>query len=102
MEPVKIYMSSPHQVDIMNNSRVGRYMDGVERRMIVRYMPSQSLCVLDLGGGTGRWSRWLMQNGHRQLLADIDRSALRSIPGRDSGFFEQNNDLRCRFGLALY
>ncbi|MFP4324026.1 MAG: class I SAM-dependent methyltransferase, partial [Anaerolineales bacterium] len=35
--------------------------------------------VLDVGGGTGRWSRWLAEQGRAQALLDIDPSALATI-----------------------
>jgi len=70
---------SQHWVDVMNNSRVGRYMDGVEKSIITPRLPTTPLNVLDIGGGTGRWSRWLTAQGHRQVLMDIDRSALKTI-----------------------
>jgi ubiquinone/menaquinone biosynthesis C-methylase UbiE len=71
----------------MNDSRVGRYMDGVEKDIIARHLPDAPLHVLDLGGGTGRWSRWLAEQQHQQLMFDIEFAALRR-------FREHNPDLR--------
>lgn len=74
-----------HWVDIMNNSRVGRYMDGVEKAIIARHLPDAPLRVLDLGGGTGRWSRWLAEHQHEQLMFDIEHAALRSFRAHSPG-----------------
>jgi len=68
---------SQHPVDMMNDSRVGQYMDEIEKELLIRHLPSQALRVLDLGGGTGRWSSWLIENNHWQALTDIDPSVLK-------------------------
>ncbi len=73
---------SEHNVEAMNISRVGRYMDGVEKGIVTRHFPAAPGPVLDVGGGTGRWSRWLAAQGHAQWLCDIDPSALRNIRER--------------------
>jgi|GEM_PF-5467351 len=66
-----------HWVSVMNESRVGQYMDAVEKDMVSRYIPPEPHMVLDIGGGTGRWSDWLQANDYPQVLMDLDRGALR-------------------------
>lgn len=84
-----------HWVDIMNDSRVGRYMDGVEKDLIRRHLPARPLSVLDVGGGTGRWSRWLKEAGHQQLLLDIDASALKTIQAHSPHLTIAQADAHC-------
>lgn len=66
-----------HWVTVMNESRVGQYMDAVEKRMVSAYIDRNPHFVLDIGGGTGRWSNWLQANSYPHLLLDLDRGALR-------------------------
>jgi ubiquinone/menaquinone biosynthesis C-methylase UbiE len=73
-------------VDVMNNSRVGRYMHQVEADFIAAHLPANPALVLDIGGGTGRWSRWLVERGHQQMMLELDTPNLRR-------FQEQHPDL---------
>lgn len=59
-------------VDVMNRSRVGQYMDSIESGLIARHLPTRPLNVLDIGGGTGRWSAWLRERGHQSALLELD------------------------------
>ncbi len=42
----------------------------ITKRVVVRYLPAGSR-VLDLGGGPGRYTVWLAQEGHPVTLADL-------------------------------
>lgn len=76
----------------MNLSRVGRYMDALEHAFLWRYLPPSPARVLDVGGGTGRWSRRLLARGDWQLLIEpqlynlqrleLGGEALRAVRGR--------------------
>jgi ubiquinone/menaquinone biosynthesis C-methylase UbiE len=79
----------------MNDSRVGRYMDAVEKDIIARHLPDAPLHVLDLGGGTGRWSRWLAEHQHQQLMFDIELAALRRFREHNPGLRVIQADAQC-------
>lgn len=51
----------------------------VNRRVISRYLPesAQPLRILDIGGGPGRYSFWLVNAGHRVTLADLSPELLK-------------------------
>ena len=50
----------------------------VNRRAISRHLPTphDSLRILDLGGGPGRYSFWLVDQGHKVTLADLSPELL--------------------------
>jgi SAM-dependent methyltransferase len=54
----------------------------VNRRAISRYLPTsldsaQPLRILDIGGGPGRYSFWLVEQGHKVTLADLSPDLLK-------------------------
>lgn len=69
-------MKSTLWVDVMNESRVGKYMHTVEQTMIAKHLPQTPQRVLDLGGGTGRWSQWLLERNHHQTMLEISSANL--------------------------
>ncbi|MCL4875199.1 MAG: class I SAM-dependent methyltransferase [Anaerolineae bacterium] len=66
-----------HTVDLMNTCRMGQYYDRTEKAIFRPYLPDNPARVLDLGGGTGRWSSWMAGMGHQVLLLDRDMSVLK-------------------------
>ena len=41
-------------------------LEGLRSKEIIqRYLPSSSINLIDIGGGTGYYSFWLQQMGHR-------------------------------------
>ncbi len=50
----------------------------VNRRAISRHLPAShdSLRILDIGGGPGRYSFWLVDRGHKVTLADLSPELL--------------------------
>ena len=48
----------------------------VHKAWIGRYLPSAPARVLDIGGGPGRYSIWLAEQGHRATLADLSPDLL--------------------------
>jgi ubiquinone/menaquinone biosynthesis C-methylase UbiE len=75
----KTILKSTLWVDVMNESRVGRYMHAVEQAMIAKHLPTTPQQVLDLGGGTGRWSQWLLERQHHQTMLEISRANLKGF-----------------------
>jgi ubiquinone/menaquinone biosynthesis C-methylase UbiE len=61
--------------------RLERAVDGalefaVNREWIRRYLPPAPARVLDIGGGPGRYSMWLAEQGYRVTLADLSPALL--------------------------
>jgi ubiquinone/menaquinone biosynthesis C-methylase UbiE len=54
----------------------GRIEFAVHKAWIGRYLPPAPARVLDLGGGPGRYSIWLAQQGYRVTLADFSPELL--------------------------
>jgi ubiquinone/menaquinone biosynthesis C-methylase UbiE len=54
----------------------GRIEFAVHKAWIGRYLPPAPARVLDLGGGPGRYSIWLAQQGYRVTLADLSPELL--------------------------
>ena len=48
----------------------------VNQAWIARYLPPPSARILDVGGGPGRYSIWLAQQGYRVTLADLSADLL--------------------------
>ena len=53
------------------NVDISRFEYARTKEIIGRYLPSESLTIMDVGGGTGAYSFWLAQKGHRVHLIDI-------------------------------
>lgn len=68
----------------MNLSRVGQYMDAIENTFIQAHLPPTPARVLDIGGGTGRWSRRLTEAGHQTLLIEPQTYNLHTLQ-REAG-----------------
>lgn len=66
-----------HGVDRMNDSRVGQYYDRTEKNVFAPHLPPVPAQILDIGGSTGRWTKWLDGMGHQTTLADYDFGALK-------------------------
>lgn len=56
---------------------MGQYYDRTEKAVFHPYLPTAPSHVLDLGGGTGRWSNWVAEMGHHAVILDRDLGALR-------------------------
>jgi ubiquinone/menaquinone biosynthesis C-methylase UbiE len=54
----------------------GRVEFAVHKAWIGRYLPKAPAQVLDIGGGPGRYSIWLAEQGHRVTLADLSPELL--------------------------
>ncbi len=70
-------LAQQHTVDLMNTCRMGQYYDRTEKTLFQPYLPQEPGKVLDLGGGTGRWSNWVAEKGHQVVLLDRDLSVLK-------------------------
>ena len=55
----------------------GRLEFAVHKAWIGRYLPKGPARVLDIGGGPGRYSIWLGEQGYRVTLADLSPELLR-------------------------
>jgi ubiquinone/menaquinone biosynthesis C-methylase UbiE len=66
-------------VDVMNESRVGHYMDALEKAFVARHLPPAPLRILDIGGGTGRWSAWLSEHGYQSTVLELDAPNLQRL-----------------------
>jgi len=54
----------------------GRLEFAVHKAWICRFLPPAPLRILDIGGGPGRYSIWLAQQGHQVTLADLSPELL--------------------------
>jgi ubiquinone/menaquinone biosynthesis C-methylase UbiE len=54
----------------------GRVEFAVHKAWIGRYLPKAPARVLDIGGGPGRYSLWLAEQGYRVTLADLSPELL--------------------------
>ncbi len=54
----------------------GRVEFAVHKAWIARYLPKAPARVLDIGGGPGRYSIWLGEQGYRVTLADLSPELL--------------------------
>ena len=61
--------------DRLSNPADGAIEFAVNCRVIARYLPKRAR-VLDIGGGPGRYALWLVQAGHRVVLADLSADLL--------------------------
>lgn len=59
----------------LTNPADGRLEFVITTRVISDYLPANS-CVLDIGGGPGRYAIWLAERGHRVTLADLSPKLL--------------------------
>lgn len=59
----------------LTNQQDGAIEFSVNRHVIGTYLPPRSR-VLDIGGGPGRYSLWLAEQGHRVVLADLSPELL--------------------------
>jgi len=47
-------------------------LEGIRSKEIIeRYLPSQKIDIIDIGGATGFYAFWLQQMGHRVTLLDL-------------------------------
>jgi ubiquinone/menaquinone biosynthesis C-methylase UbiE len=54
------------------------------KTLIEKYIPSQPSKIIDVGGGTGKYSEWLAQNGHQVHLIEPVRKHLKLAKGRSN------------------
>ncbi|WP_200861889.1 class I SAM-dependent methyltransferase [Cyclobacterium qasimii] len=44
------------------------------KSLINKYLPSSSSCIIDIGGGTGKYSEWLAKKGHKvHMVEPVDK-----------------------------
>jgi 2-polyprenyl-3-methyl-5-hydroxy-6-metoxy-1,4-benzoquinol methylase len=89
------------------NNKMGRYKTESEYRFIDKYCRPASN-VLDIGGGSGRFSIPLHDNGHRVIVIDKNIEALDILHDRrpeiisiNSDFFDFNFDNNEKFDVIL-
>ncbi|HVB76738.1 MAG TPA: class I SAM-dependent methyltransferase [Candidatus Nitrosotalea sp.] len=67
----------------LDNPYEGAIEQEIHRRALADLLPVGAR-VLDLGGGPGRWTIWLLRRGHQVVLADISPTML-AIASRELG-----------------
>lgn len=70
----------------LENPTDGRLEFAVHKAWIGRYLPPAPARVLDIGGGPGRYSIWLAEQGYRLILADLSPQLLEVAKGKAAGF----------------
>lgn len=58
------------EVHRLSNPYEGAIEEAIHRRAFAELLPAGAR-VLDLGGGPGHWTAWLLRRGHRVVLADL-------------------------------
>jgi ubiquinone/menaquinone biosynthesis C-methylase UbiE len=64
----------------------GRVEYAVHKAWIGRYLPKAPARVLDIGGGPGRYSIWLAEQGYRVTLADLSPELLEVAKAKAAEF----------------
>lgn len=54
------------------------------KALMEKYLPTTPITILDVGGGTGKYSKWLSQKGHHVHLIDPVSKHIRIASGRSS------------------
>lgn len=65
------------------NSAHGALEYARSKEIIGRYLPQETADILDVGGGTGAYSFWLAQLGHRVTFVDLSEVQVASVEGRN-------------------
>ena len=47
------------------------------KKFIKKYLPKRSICILDIGGGPGRYAFDMANSGHKVILADLSTGNIR-------------------------
>ena len=69
-------ISAEREWDRLDQPHDGRIEFAVHRAWIGRYLPHAPARVLDIGGGPGRYSIWLAEQGYGVTLADLSPELL--------------------------
>ena len=77
MDPVRRYYRERGESELhrLDNPYEGAVERELHRRAFEDLIPSGAR-VLDLGGGPGHWTAWLLDRGHRVVLADLSVAML--------------------------
>jgi ubiquinone/menaquinone biosynthesis C-methylase UbiE len=70
----------------LENPVDGRVEFAVHKAWIGRYLPKAPARVLDIGGGPGRYSIWLAEQGYRVTLADLSPELLEVASAKAAEF----------------
>ncbi len=69
-------IAAEREWDRLDQPRDGRLEFAVHKAWIGRFLPPPGSGVLDIGGGPGRYSIWLAEQGYRVTLADLSPELL--------------------------
>jgi SAM-dependent methyltransferase len=69
------YNRNPESQRLLRSA--GRLEFERSKLLIARHLPSGRLDILDVGGGTGAYSFWLCEMGHRLILIDVSEEHIR-------------------------
>lgn len=85
LEPVRAYYQARGESELhrLDNPYEGVVEREIHRRAFEELLPAGAR-VLDLGGGPGHWTAWLLRRGHRVVLADLSPEML-TIARRELG-----------------
>ncbi len=65
--------------------------------LIGRFLPRKSCRVVDVGGGTGKYSEWLAREGHQELTSGM-HNAPESMPGiLAEAYYHKPEELKSEF-----
>ena len=72
LDPVRGYYDTrgESEVERLANPYEGAVEEALHRRAFEELLPAGAR-VLDLGGGPGHWTIWMLRRGHRVVLADL-------------------------------
>ncbi|HQO02906.1 MAG TPA: class I SAM-dependent methyltransferase [Spirochaetota bacterium] len=95
--------------DSWYNSPVGERMDQQEKKAVERFLPSPDdyTRVLEVGPGTGHWTRWFSEKGFHVTGIDVSAemiSVARSKQIRNAAFIQEDfisADVRGKFDMAV-
>jgi hypothetical protein len=62
------------------------------KELIQRHLPQDKATIVDVGGGTGKYSEWLAGMGHEANLINLELFAVEGIVWLDKNWFTSRSD----------
>ena len=70
------HISAQREWERLEHPTQGALEFAINKAWISKFLPEKGACILDIGGGPGRYSIWLAQQGYRVILADLSPDLL--------------------------